>query len=69
MEGAADDVRGLNLGCAFDESRQGLQHSRVRIRVVSIGIVLVFPETDYGHISAASTSESDFVLKTILFTK
>jgi hypothetical protein len=42
---------------------------RIGIGVVSFGISFVFPQTDCSHINSAGTSECDFVLETILFTK
>src|ERR1039458_871345 len=69
LERRGDHVKGVNLGRAVEESCQGLQHLRIGIRVVSVGIVLVFPQTDCGHIYSARTGERDFVLETILSTK
>src|ERR1017187_3778513 len=69
LERRGDHVKGVNLGRAVEKSCQGLQHLRICIGVVSIGIVLVFPQTDCGHIYSARTGERDFVLETILSTK
>src|SRR5438876_6844658 len=69
MEGRGDNVSGLNLGRSLDKSYDHLQHFRIGIGVVSLGIGFVFPQTDCSYINSAGTSECDFVLKTILFTK
>src|ERR1700686_2182344 len=69
VKGRVNNVRGLNLGRPLDESCQRLQHLRIGIGVVSLGISFVFPQTDCSHINSTGTSESDFVLETILFTK
>src|ERR1700688_420407 len=69
LEGRGDHVKGVNLGRALDKPCQRLQNLRLGIGVVRIGIVLVIPQTDGGHIAPARTSECDFVFKTILSTK
>src|ERR1700684_3354126 len=69
LDGRGDDVKGMNLGRSLDKSCQRLQHLRIGIRVVSVGIVLVIPKTNCGHIHAAGTSERDFVLESILLAK
>ena len=69
VEGRVDNVKSLNLGRAVDKSRQRLQHLLVGMGVVIVGIVLVIPQADCSHINSPGTSERDFVLKAILFTK
>ncbi len=69
LEGRGDNVKGVDLGRSLDKSGQRLQHLRIGIGVVVVGIFLVFPQTDRGHINSAGTGESDFVLKAILLTK
>src|SRR5580658_985240 len=68
-QGRGDHVKGVNLRRSLDKSGQRLQHLRIGIGVVGVGIVLVFPQTDCSHINSAGTSEDDFVLEAILFTK
>ncbi len=68
MEGRGDNVSGLNLGRSLDKSSDRLQHFRIGIGVVSLGIGFVFPQTDCSYINSAGTRECDFVFKTILFT-
>ena len=69
MQGRGDNVKGVNLGRSLDKSCQRLQHLRISIGIVRVGIVLVFPQTDRGHINSARAGESDFVLKAILLAK
>src|SRR3984957_5111967 len=69
VKGRVDNVRGLNLRRSVDKSCHRLQHLRISIGVVSFGISFVIPQTDCRHINSTGTSESYFVLKTILFTK
>ncbi len=69
LEGRGDNVKGVNLGCSLDKFCQRLQHLRVGAGVVSVGIVLVVPQTDCGNIYSARTCKCDLVFKTVLFTK
>src|SRR5947208_13804314 len=69
MEGRGDNVSGLNLGRSLDKSSDRLQHFRIGIGVVSLGIGFVFPQTDCSYINSAGTRECEFFFKTILFTK
>src|ERR1700730_8263098 len=69
VEGRVDNVKGVNLRRSLDKSCQRLQCLRVGIRVVLLGVCLIFPQTDCGHINSTGTSEGNFVLKSILFTK
>src|SRR5208282_4116141 len=69
VKGRGDNLKGVDLGCSLDESCQRLQHLRVGVGVVIVGIVLVIPQTDRGHINSAWTGESDYVLKAILLTQ
>src|ERR1700722_33889 len=69
LEGRGDHVKGVDLGRTLDKSCQRLQHFRVSICVVGIGIVLVIPETDCGYIDSAGTGKGNFVLKAVLSTK
>src|SRR5450631_634630 len=69
VEGGIDNVKVVNLWGSLDKACQRLQHVWVSLRVVSLGIGLIFPQTDCGHINSARTSESDFVLEAMLFTK
>src|ERR1035438_3278858 len=69
LEGRGDNVKGVNLGRSLDKSCQRLQHLRIGTVVVVVGIFLVFPQTDRGHINSAGTGESDFVLKAVLLTQ
>src|ERR1700675_2763147 len=69
LEGRGNNVKGANLGRSLDKSCQCLQHLRIGIGVVVVGIFLVFPQADRNYINSAGTSEGDFVLKAILFAK
>jgi hypothetical protein len=69
LEGRGDNVKGVNLGRSLEKSCQSLQHLRIGIGVVVVGIFLVFPQTNRGHINSPRTGESDFVLKAVLLTK
>src|SRR5450432_3346393 len=55
VEGRIDNVKVVNLRRSVDESCQRLQHVRISLRVVSLGIGLVLPQTDCGHIDTALT--------------
>src|SRR4029077_17370081 len=69
VEGRVDNLRALNLRRTLDKSSSRLQRLRIGIGVVSFDISFVFPQTYCSHINSAGTSECDFVLETILFTK
>src|ERR1022692_4203710 len=69
VECRIDNVKIVNLWRSLDKSCQRLQHVRISLRVVSLGIGLIFPQTDCGHINSVRTCESDFVPETMLFTK
>src|SRR5579864_7040520 len=69
LERRGDYVKGVNLGRSLDKSCQRLQHLRIGIAVVVVGIFLVVPQTDSGHINSTLTGESDFVLEAILLTQ
>ena len=53
MKGRGAGFKRLNLGRSIDEFSEGLQHLRVGSGVVSLGIGLVVPQTDYDRMLAA----------------
>jgi len=55
LQDRGDDVKGVNLGGSFDVSCHRLQHLRIGIAVVVVGVFLVVPQTDHDHINSAVT--------------
>src|SRR5579863_1330233 len=69
LQGRGDNVKGVNLGRSLDKSCQSLQHLRIQAGVVVVSILLVFPQTDRGHVNSTGTGERYFVLEAILLTQ
>ena len=61
MKGRHNNVRGLNLGRAFDKSCHHLQYLRIRIDLVGFGIGFVFPQTNCSHCSHINSAETSVI--------
>src|SRR2546427_2469391 len=69
VEGRVDNVIGLNLKNAVNDSRQGLHHFQITVAAVSVRARFLVPETDSERIRSARGDAGDFVSEPFLSSK